>query len=344
MASSPEGRPLTYSWTASSGTIAGSGNIATLNTTGTTGGTITVICKVTDDQTHRVRHYGRRRHHPRVAATNHQLLANPSTVVLGGSATITAVATSPEGRPLTYSWTASSGTIAGSGNTATLNTTGTTAGTITVICKVTDDQGLTASATTAVAVTTPASAPPTISCSANPSTVVLGGSATIIAVASSPEGRPLTYSWTASSGTIAGSGNTATLNTTGVTAGAVTVICKVTDDQGLTASATTAVAVTTPASAPPTISCSANPSTVVLGGSATITAVASSPEGRPLTYSWSASSGTVAGNGNIATLNTTGTIAGTITVICKVTDSQGLTASATTVVAISCASVSAPHG
>ena len=342
VATSPEGRPLTYSWTASSGTISGSGNTATLNATGATGGTITVVCKVTDDQgltASATTAVGVTT--PASAPPTISCSANPSTVVVGGSATITAVATSPEGRPLTYSWTASSGTISGSGNTATLNATGTTAGTITVVCKVIDDQGLSASATTAVAVTTPASAPPTISCSANPSTVLLGGSATIIAVANSPEGRPLTYSWTASSGTIAGSGNTATLNTTGTTAGTITVICKVTDDQGLTASATTTVAVTTPASAPPTISCSANPSTVLLGGSATITALASSPEGRPLTYSWSASSGTVAGNGNIATLNTTGTIAGTVTVICKVTDSQGLTASATTVVAIS-APVSQP--
>src|SRR6202011_4527944 len=124
------------------------------------------------------------------------------------------IASSPEGRPLTYSWNVSSGTIAGNGRSATVNTRGAAAGPITVNCKVTDSQGLTSSATTANIVNAPASAPPTISCSANPSSVTLGGSTAITAVASSPEGRPLTYSWTASSGTISGSGLTASLNTT----------------------------------------------------------------------------------------------------------------------------------
>ena len=210
---------------------------------------------------------------------------------------------------------------------------------ITVICKVTDSQGLTASATTVVAITAPVSQPPTISCSANPSTVTLGGSAAVVAIASSPEGRPLTYSWNVSSGTIAGNGSSATVNTSGAAAGTITVNCKVTDSQGLTASATTAIIVNAPASAPPTISCSANPSTVTLGGSTAITAVASSPEGRPLTYSWTASSGTISGSGLTASLNTTGAAVGTITVNCTVTDNQGLTASATTAV-----TVSAPTG
>ena len=81
--------------------------------------------------------------------------ATPSTVTIGASATITAIASSPEGRPLTYSWSASSGTISGSGNTATLNTTGAAAGTITVTCGVADDQGRSASATAVVTANTP---------------------------------------------------------------------------------------------------------------------------------------------------------------------------------------------
>ena len=255
-------------------------------------------------------------------------------MTLGGSVAITAMASSPEARPLTYSWSASSGTISGSGNTATLNTSGAAAGTITVTCRVADDQGRTASSTMAVTVNAPISTPPTINCSANPSAVTLGGSAAITAVASSPETRPLTYSWSASSGTISGSGNTATLNTSSAAAGTITVTCRVADDQGRSASATTAVTVNAPISTPPTISCSANPSAITLGGSAAISAVASSPEARPLTYSWSASSGTISGSGNAATLNTSGTAAGTIMVTCGVADDQGRSASATTAVTV----------
>ena len=162
-------------------------------------------------------------------------------MTLGGSVAITAVASSPEGRPLTYSWSASSGTISGNGNKATLNTSGAAAGTITVTCKVADDQGRSASATTVVTVNAVQAAPPTISCSANPSIINQGGTAVITAAGSSPQNLPLTYSYSASAGSISGTGTTANLETSGASAGMVTVTCTVDQQGGGTASATTNV-------------------------------------------------------------------------------------------------------
>jgi hypothetical protein len=259
--------------------------------------------------------------------------ANPTSVVSGGSSKISATAVSPLGLPLSYSYDATGGSLTNQGNSATLDTQG-ASGNITVTCKAVDTKGNTGSFTTTVGVVPPVSGPPTIGCSANPAAVTLGGSATITAVANSPEGATLSYSWKASSGTILGNGNVATLNTTGAAAGKITVTCTVMDTQGLSASATTVVTVNATNSAPPTISCSANPTSVTLGDNAVITAIASSPEGRSLTYSWSASSGTITGSGATATLNTTGAVAGTITVTCGVTDSRGITASATTTVIV----------
>jgi hypothetical protein len=294
-------------------------------------GNITVTCTVADNQ-------GRTAsattavtvNAPVSAPPTIRCLANPSTVTLGSLVSVTAVASSPEGRPLTHSFSASSGTISGNGNAATLNTSSAVAGAITVTCKVADDQGRTASATTAVTANAPVSAPPSISCSVNPSTVTLGGSVAITAVASSPEGRPLTYSWGASSGTISGNGNTATLNTTGAAVGTVTVTCRVADDQGRSASTTTNITVNTPVSVPPTISCSANPSIINQGGTAIITASASSPQHLPLTYSYSASAGSISGTSMTETLETAGASAGVITVTCTVDQQGGETASATT--------------
>jgi Pectate lyase superfamily protein len=94
------------------------------------------------------------------------------------------------------------------------------------------------------------SKPPTISCSATPPIVTLGGSVAIVAAANSPEGRPLTYSWSASSGAISGTGNSATLNTSSASAGSITVNCTVADNQGLTASATIAVTVNAAGTSP----------------------------------------------------------------------------------------------
>ena len=81
--------------------------------------------------------------------------AQPDTVTTGGTSTITATGVSPQNRPLTYTFSASSGTISGTGNTATLSVGGAPAGSITVTCNTADDKGQTASATTTVNVTVP---------------------------------------------------------------------------------------------------------------------------------------------------------------------------------------------
>jgi hypothetical protein len=176
--------------------------------------------------------------------------------------------------------------------------------------KVTDNQGLTASATTAVIVNAPVSAPPTVSCSANPIRRDAGRQRSHYRSSEQPEGRPLTYSWSASSGTISGNGNKATLNTSGAAAGTITVTCKVADDQGRSASATTVVTVNAVEAAPPTISCSANPSIINQGGTAVITAAGSSPQNLPLTYSYSASAGSISGTGTTASPGDFGSIGG----------------------------------
>ena len=88
--------------------------------------------------------------------------------------------------------------------------------------------------------------PPTISCSANPTTVNPGDSSTITSVGVSPQNRPLTYSYTATAGQISGTTNTATLSTAGAPAGAITVTCNVADDKGQTATTTTTVTVNAP--------------------------------------------------------------------------------------------------
>lgn len=82
-------------------------------------------------------------------------VASPMTVKPGETATITATGVSPQHRPLTYSFSSSEGTINGSGNTATLSTTGAPSGAVTVTCNVQDDKGQTASSTTTVDIQAP---------------------------------------------------------------------------------------------------------------------------------------------------------------------------------------------
>jgi outer membrane protein OmpA-like peptidoglycan-associated protein len=88
--------------------------------------------------------------------------------------------------------------------------------------------------------------PPTVSCSANPSTLNPGDTATVSATGTSPQNRPLTYSYAASSGSISGTGASATYSSAGAPPGPVDVTCNVADDKGHTATANTSLTIQPP--------------------------------------------------------------------------------------------------
>ena len=161
----------------------------------------------------------------------------------------------------TYSWTTDGGTISGTSNVANIDTKNAAPGTYTAKGHITEGNKPGETADCSAQYTIKAFEPPTISCSANPSTVAPGDSATITATGTSPQNRPLTYSYSASAGSIAGTTSTATLSTAGAAPGTITVTCNVVDDKGQTASATTSVTVNAPPPPPaPTVSslCSVN--------------------------------------------------------------------------------------
>jgi hypothetical protein len=88
--------------------------------------------------------------------------------------------------------------------------------------------------------------PPTVSCSASPTTIMPGDKSTITATGVSPQNRPLTYSYSAAAGSINGSGSTATFDSTGAPTGTVAITCNVADDKGGTATNGTTVTITAP--------------------------------------------------------------------------------------------------
>jgi hypothetical protein len=173
--------------------------------------------------------------------------ANPATVYPGDPVTITGTATNlnPKKTP-TYSWTSTGGKVSGTATTTTVDTTDLAPGTYTVTGHVTEGQKPGQSADCTATFTVQQFQPPTVSCSANPTTVKPGDTATITAAGVSPQNRPLTYTFTASAGTITGTNNTASLATQGAPTGSITVTCTVTDDKGQSASATTTVNVEAP--------------------------------------------------------------------------------------------------
>lgn len=179
--------------------------------------------------------------------------AAPPVVFAGEPVTVTATAGSVDPNKknnVVYSW---SGTdVTGNGTTATVATATQTPGSYTVKASVKEGKkgkeglkpGQSAEATASYAVKQ--FEPPTISCSASPSTLKPGETSTITAAGVSPQNRPLTYSYSAASGTVTGSGATAEFNSTGAPTGAVAITCNVTDDKSQAATANTSVTILAP--------------------------------------------------------------------------------------------------
>ncbi len=175
--------------------------------------------------------------------------ANPADVFPGDPVTVTGTATNLDPKKtVAYTWSANGGKITGTTATATVDTAGLNPGSYTVTGHVSEGAKPWQMADCTTNYTVKQYEPPTITCSANPSTVAPGGDSAISAMGMSPQNRPLTYSYTASAGTIDPSAtNSTALHTTGAAPGTITVTCNVQDDKGQQASATTTVSVEAPA-------------------------------------------------------------------------------------------------
>jgi hypothetical protein len=175
----------------------------------------------------------------------------PSEVMVGEPVTATATGSnfSPK-HALTYTWESNGGKVAGKDGTASIDTNGVAGGSYVVTAHISDPKmkkGGTAGCSANFTVKEPPKNPPTMSCSASPSTLQAGGSSTITCTCTSPDNVPVTVSnWTSTGGSVSGSGSTASLNTAGASAGSISVTATCTDSRGLNTQASTQVNVENP--------------------------------------------------------------------------------------------------
>ena len=149
---------IIYSWTSTGGTVSGTTEMASVNSGGVAPGSYSVTGVATDSREKKNNtascsaSFTVKQPQPPVASCS----ASPTSVEAGGSSTISVTASSPDGRPLTYAYNASAGTVTGTGNTGSLSTTGAAAGSaITVTATISDDRNLSATCTAAVNVQAP---------------------------------------------------------------------------------------------------------------------------------------------------------------------------------------------
>lgn len=174
------------------------------------------------------------------------LSANPTKVFAGSNDPITlnAQATDPDNDTLTYKWTATGGTVEGTGAEARWNSTGVQPGKYTITSTVDDGKGGTATSSTDVTVEEKPNTPPVVSsCAADPSTITAGQHSTITTTATDADNDQLTYSYTASGGQVSGSGASAQFDSTGAAPGTYTITCTANDGRGGEGHATTQVTV-----------------------------------------------------------------------------------------------------
>jgi outer membrane protein OmpA-like peptidoglycan-associated protein len=156
---------LTYAWASTGGKIDGKDTGATIDTNGAAPGSYTATATVTDAKSKKNNTASctsnftvKPLNPPQISCS-----ANPGTVEIGTSSTISCTCTSPDNATVAVgNWTSSSGSVAGNGNSATLTTTGASAGTATVNATCTDSRGLTASASSSVTVNNPPPPPPPV--------------------------------------------------------------------------------------------------------------------------------------------------------------------------------------
>ena len=177
--------------------------------------------------------------------------ASPTSIFPGDPVTVTATAGALDPKlNAIYSWSGVG--VTGTGTTATVATGALSAGTYTVKCGIKEGkpgkEGLKPwqSAESSATFTVKAFEPPTISCSANPSTIKPGETAAITAMGMSPQNRPLSYSYSATAGSVSGTGTSATFSSTGAPTGAAGITCNVSDDKGQTATSSTTVTILAP--------------------------------------------------------------------------------------------------
>ncbi len=233
--------------------------------------------------------------------------ADPATINLSDTTSLTVTASDPDGDTLTYTWSKTSGpgtvTITPNGTSASNSATASFSevGDYTLRATVDDGRGGTVTSSVNVTVNADPNTPPSIStaASADPTSINLSDTTSLSVTASDPDGDTLTYTWSKTSGpgtvTITPNGTSTSDSATASfsAVGDYTLRVTVDDDRGGTATSSVNVTVNADPNRNPVIDSAAvaDPSTISIGGTSTLTVTASDPDGDTLTYTWSKTSG-----------------------------------------------------
>ncbi len=245
IASDPDGDELSYEWFADDGNIDGDGTTITWNAPDLEG-TYTLVVKVTDgnggETTDSITITVRVNHPPTISS----LIADKERITPLSSCQIECIASDTDGDRLTYTWSASGGSISDTGPAITW-TAPETAGTYTITVKAKDDMG--GESTSSLQINVAPNSPPIIENLivtaehkyleeiSTGYKILKGKSCNIECTASDPDGDELNYEWSTDGGNISRECPTATW-TAPLRGGKVTITVTVSDSGGSVATKT----------------------------------------------------------------------------------------------------------
>lgn len=163
---------------------------------------------------------------PNRAPTCTGVTAASGEIYIGDSVALMANASDPDGDILNYTWTATGGRVVGSGSNVTFDSTGLGEGSYTITAQVDDGMQHNVDCSVTVVVKKRPNQCPTVSLSADQTSVRAGETITFTAIANDPDNGPdpLTYEWNSSAGSLRRiSDSQVALDTTGLDGQSITV-------------------------------------------------------------------------------------------------------------------------
>jgi outer membrane protein OmpA-like peptidoglycan-associated protein len=152
---------VNYVWNGNGGQVTGKETTATIDTNNVAPGNYSVSAHVTDpkaksnNEASCTANYTVKPLPPKNPPTM-SISASPTELTPGGTVSLSANCTSPDGMPVSVAnWTSTAGTVSGTGNSANLNTAGLPPGPVTVTATCTDSRNLTGQASTQVTIQNP---------------------------------------------------------------------------------------------------------------------------------------------------------------------------------------------
>lgn len=271
-----------------------------------------------------------------------------NTATLNGSGTALNGATI-----VSYAWTQTSGPSQASIGTPAQASTGVTnliQGVYVFMLTVTDNNGLTGTASVTITVNPAVPLPPLANAGSNQSITLPTSSVTLTGSGTGQNGASITnYSWVKSSGPAAGTiaaATNASTSVTGLVQGVYVFTLTITDNNGLTNNASVTITVNAAAAQPPVVSAGNNQSITLPTSSITLNGVGTGQNGATIvSYSWVKSSGPAGGTiGNASSASTTVTslVQGVYVFALTVTDNNGLSSTASVTVTVNAAAIQPP--